>query len=326
MVLEDEEESFEPVGVAGSETLAGDVESWAMVGRFLMNKLIKLEYMRQVLASVWQPVKGVQVSELQPNLFLFVFYHVTDMQQVLNEGPWSFENNSLVCRQVRDGVLPVDVVLDSIDMWVQFHDLPMGYTSDSVLEQIGNFLGVFIKCDDRFAGVPWRSFYHVRVSIPVDKPIKRRMRLVKRDKSTCWVTFKYERLHNFCFYCGYLGHSYKFCLKARESPLSVSQYPYDASLRAGGSRGPHAVGERWLVPAEGPSRPSGTGVVAPAPAAVEVMNHARVEEGVVAVSKRRREGPSGGRRSGGAGRDIVMQEVSKNLSMAGSGPQTRPSS
>ncbi|XP_031098250.1 uncharacterized protein LOC116002287 [Ipomoea triloba] len=253
MVLEDEAESFEPV-VDGEEAHAGGAATWVIIGRFLTTKLVKVEFMRQVMASVWRPVKGVQIPEVQPNLFMFVFYHESDMRYVLEEGPWSFENNTLICRQLVDGVLPGDVVLDSVDMWVQVHDLPLGYTSDLVLEQIGNFLGAFVRCDERFAGAPWRTFYRIRVAIPVGRPIRRRMNLVKRDKSSSWVSFRYESLHTYCFFCGMLGHSYKFCLKARESTMPLEQYPYGAELRAGGSRGPRAVGEPWLIPLTGPPK------------------------------------------------------------------------
>lgn len=221
MMLEDEAETFEPVGEGVDERAADGVLTWVVVGRFLTSKLVKVEYMRQLMASVWRPVSGVQISEIQPNLFMFVFYHESDMRYVLDEGPWSFQNNTLVCRQVVDGVLPGNVILDSVDLWVQVHDLPLGYTSDSVLEQIGNFLGTFVRTDDRFIDAPWRTFYRIRVAIPVARPIRRRMSLVKRDKSTCWVSFKYERLHTYYFFCGMLGHVYKFCRKARESPLVV---------------------------------------------------------------------------------------------------------
>lgn len=154
MVLEDKDMGFEPEGEDVGVVLAGGVESWAVVGRFLTMKLVKLEFMHQVIALVWQPIRGVQISELQPNLFLFVFYHESDMRYVLEKGPWSFENNTLVCRQVHDGILPGDVPLDSVDMWVQVHDLPLGYTSDVVLKQGVNFLGIFVRRDDRFADVP----------------------------------------------------------------------------------------------------------------------------------------------------------------------------
>ncbi|XP_031099707.1 uncharacterized protein LOC116003906 [Ipomoea triloba] len=259
MVLEDEDAAFEPVGIDDDTVAVVNGQTWAVVGRFLTTKLVKLEYMRQV----------------------------------------------------RDGALPASVALDSLDMWVQLHDLPMGYTTGMVLEQIGNHIGTFVKLDDRYAGAPWKTFYRVRVSLPVDKPIKRRMRLMKRDKSTCWVTFKYERLHNFCFFCGLLGHSHKFCLKAREAAIPVELYPYDATLWAGGSSGPRPVGERWLVPAKGPNPLDSMPEVEP------VVNHVRAQQAepaVVEVSKRRREGSNGSsRRSGGAGGDVTMIDVPKNL-------------
>ncbi|XP_031106522.1 uncharacterized protein LOC116011141 [Ipomoea triloba] len=332
MVLEDEAVGFEPVGDTVGVIQTEGVQSWTVVRRFLTEKLIKIEYMRQVMALVWQPVRGVQVSELQPNLFLFVFFHESDMHHVLQEGPWSFENHTLICRQVQDGVLPGDVVLDAVDMWVQVHDLPLGYTSDEVLEQVGNFLGSFVRCDDRFAGTPWRSFYRVRVAIPVARPIKRRMRLVKRDKQCCWVTFKYERLHTFCFFCGFLGHSHKFCLRARESGLPLDQYPYGADLRAGGGRGTRAVGDPWLVPLGGSPRAADSPAVSASEncggrGAPQQSSKQIEERGIVAVSKRCLEGSGpGSRRSGSGNGDVTMTEVSKNLHMAGTGSQSRPSS
>ncbi|XP_031130022.1 uncharacterized protein LOC116031842 [Ipomoea triloba] len=329
MVLDDETEGFEPVLDNGDAQSEG-AKTWVVVGRFLTSKLVKVEFMRQVMASVWRPVMGVQISEVQPNLFMFVFYHESDMRYVLDEGPWSFENNTLVCRQLVDGVLSGDVLLDSVDMWVQVHDLPLGYTSDLVLEQVGNFLGTFVRCDDRFVGAPWRMFYRIRVVIPVGRPIQRRMNLVKRDKTASWVTFRYERLHTYCFFCGMLGHSYKFCLKARESNMPVEFYPYGAELRAGGFRGPRAVGEPWLIPLTGPPK-SADETIGNMRQSVDNSSALVAEQqaavSVVAVTKRLREGSGGGvRRNGGVPGDVVMSDVPKNLSSAGSGSQTRPSS
>ncbi|XP_019163090.1 PREDICTED: uncharacterized protein LOC109159433 [Ipomoea nil] len=175
----------------------------------------------------------------------------TDLQRVIDERPWSFDNHTLVCRPVEDGMLPNDVVLDTVDMWVQVYGLPMGYTSMIIQEQVGNFLGGFLKGDERFDDRPWKAFYRIRVSIPVAKPLRRRMKFAKRDKSWCWVTFKYERLHTFCFFCGLLGHSYKFCLQARNSTLALDQYLYGVEMKAGLPRGPRPVGSSWLVPVGG---------------------------------------------------------------------------
>ncbi|XP_019168953.1 PREDICTED: uncharacterized protein LOC109164862 [Ipomoea nil] len=329
--LEDERDEFVPEGEGVGELQDDDEETWAVVGRFLTTKLVKLDFMKQVMASVWQPVRGVQVTEIQQGLFLFVFYHRTDIDYVLDGGPWGFENNTLVCREVVAGTVPGDVELNSIDMWVQLHGLPMGYTSDTVLEQAGNFIGKFVKHDERFAGAPWLTFYRIRVSIAVGKPLRRGMKLVKRDKSVSWITFRYERLHKHCSFCGMLGHVHMFCLKARERPTPVEMHPF-LGLRAGGNRGaPRAVGENWLVPVGGKPKPrvreeAGEGVEGGGAWGREEgeiregsMGVGERVEGVVATVKRRRGVE-------GEGEDVAMTDVSKNLRKAGARVQSRPSS
>ncbi|XP_019198269.1 PREDICTED: uncharacterized protein LOC109192130 [Ipomoea nil] len=58
LVLEEEEAAFMPTGDAEDGSGGSDAveEVWTVVGRFLTRKLGKLEFMSQVMASVWQPV------------------------------------------------------------------------------------------------------------------------------------------------------------------------------------------------------------------------------------------------------------------------------
>ncbi|XP_019154318.1 PREDICTED: uncharacterized protein LOC109150794 [Ipomoea nil] len=318
IVLEDEDAGVEAPAVDDGATAVAD--SWVVVVRFLTQRLIKVEYMRQVMASAWKPVSGVHITELQPNLFQFVFHHITDVRRVMDEGPWSFENCTLLCKDVKDGQLPEDMVLDTVDLWVQVYNLPVGYNTVPVLEQTGNFLGKFLKIDERQMKGPLKAFYRIRVCMSMDKPLKRRMKLIRRDKSWGWVNFKYERLHTFCFFCGLLGHSEKFCLKARNSTLTPEQYPYGVWMRAGQARGPRPVGESWLLTADDP--PIRLEPVREAPENPAVTEQGRTEEeeeGVTVVAKRRRQD---NRQL--ADTNINMADSSKNLHQAGSGSQTRP--
>lgn len=86
----------------------------------------------------------------------------------------------------------------------------------------------------------------IRVSIPLDIPIKRRMKLRKSEKEWCWVNFKYEAIPTFCFICGMIGHGERFCDRIFETPLESIEKPYEAWLRAEPRRKTHTMGAKWL--------------------------------------------------------------------------------
>lgn len=76
---------------------------------------------------------------------------------------------------------------------------------------IGNFVGEFVKSDlTNFKG-GWKMYARIRVTLNIDKPLRRRMKIKWEGADWSWVNFKYERLSTFCFVCGTLGHSERDC-------------------------------------------------------------------------------------------------------------------
>lgn len=73
----------------------------------------------------------------------------------------------------------------------------------------------------------------VRVQIDVRNPIKKTMNIRRPGGSYIQVSFRYERLGIFCFYCGILGHSDKFCLKLWQNRGQTTElFAYGPWLRA----------------------------------------------------------------------------------------------
>ncbi|KAL0378845.1 UNVERIFIED_CONTAM: hypothetical protein Sradi_3190000 [Sesamum radiatum] len=90
--------------------------------------------------------------------------------------------------------------------------------SNKVALVIGNKLGRMCKVDQDKNGAVWGSSIRIRVASDVMKPLKRalKIRTVFRDEQL--VTFTYERLPNFYYYCGCLGYISRSCeLQFREA-------------------------------------------------------------------------------------------------------------
>ncbi|CAH9077928.1 unnamed protein product [Cuscuta epithymum] len=86
----------------------------------------------------------------------------------------------------------------------------------------------------------------VRVLMKMDKSLKKATNL-KKDGKSFWVDFKYERLPNFCFICGLIGHSDNFCPSNYEEGL-ILEKRFGIHLRAGsGVKTSPTGGHKWLL-------------------------------------------------------------------------------
>ena len=83
--------------------------------------------------------------------------------------------------------------------------------TEEVGKDLGSKLGKYIDSDRCSWLSEQAKFMRIRVDIPIDKPLRRGGNVVNSDGDKFWVTFKYERLPNFCFLCGILGHDKKHC-------------------------------------------------------------------------------------------------------------------
>ena len=83
--------------------------------------------------------------------------------------------------------------------------------SESIGKQLGNYIGFFLENDTSNNGGSVKEYMRLRVSMDVRSPLKRGKRLRTPKGDGFFVSFKYERLSLFCFICGCLGHSDRFC-------------------------------------------------------------------------------------------------------------------
>lgn len=83
--------------------------------------------------------------------------------------------------------------------------------NENVGKQLGNFFGEFLQYDEKNNAAIWREFMRIKIRIDVRKPLKRKKKITRRDKTEFIVTCKYERLREFYFSCGLVSHTERFC-------------------------------------------------------------------------------------------------------------------
>lgn len=139
------------------------------------------------------------------------------------------------------------VNLHTSDMWVQVYDLPNGFISENIFTNIGNFVGKFVKSDPSNLSEGWRMYARVRVTMDLDKPLKRRMKIKIEGGEWSWVNFKYERLSNFCFVCGIISHSDRDYSLVYANPEREIPPAYGTWLRAPTrNMNSQNLGAKWL--------------------------------------------------------------------------------
>ena len=119
--------------------------------------------------------------------------------------PWSF-NKHLVMIKRYDYSIPIkDFVFDHVSLWVEVHDVPTQYLSREIAEKLCEATKVVNK-ESSLSELDRGSVMKIRVNVNVTLPLCRG-RIFKLGNGTKgWVSFKYDRLPNVCYWCGRLNH------------------------------------------------------------------------------------------------------------------------
>ncbi|KAJ4842860.1 hypothetical protein Tsubulata_040286 [Turnera subulata] len=164
----------------------------------------------QTMSLLWAVKRGLQVSELEKNLFMFRFGDARDKTKVLMGEPWHFDRNVLILQSIEGNEQPFTIDLFRTPFWVHVYDLPFNYRDPEVARMIGKKLGFLM---DVYEEDEWEmlSFLRVRVMLNLRVPLCKHLEIKIEEGVTFTVLFKYENLPSFCFFYGRLGHSMKDC-------------------------------------------------------------------------------------------------------------------
>lgn len=229
------EDEDEGIVLGGNSTrTAKEVGKNCLVMKILTQRSINIEALRKTMRMVWRTNKLVQISEIEEDLFLVEFGDPKDKKKVLEMCPWSFEKNLVLLQEFSGDLVPKEIDLKWSPFWVQVSNLPLKSRTKETGMVLGSKLGKAIDVDVPENGVHWGRYLRVKVQLDVTKKLIQAKKVSIEDDEPRWVFFRYERLPNFCYVCGLIGHSERECseLKGSSEGLEKEKYQYGAWLRA----------------------------------------------------------------------------------------------
>jgi len=91
------------------------------------------------------------------------------------------------------------------------HNVPEKSLTQETGEAVGNIIGTTIRIADPEDDGKGCEFLRVREAMNITKPLPRCYKLKNDDKHIGWALLKFERLSNFCYWCGRVSHIEKDC-------------------------------------------------------------------------------------------------------------------
>lgn len=80
------------------------------------------------------------MEELENERFLFQFRH----EALVEGGSWNFNNHVMISQRFKPGEDPNKVELYLIFIWLQIHQLLVGYRLNKILKGIGAYAGSWL--------------------------------------------------------------------------------------------------------------------------------------------------------------------------------------
>ncbi|KAF5477689.1 hypothetical protein F2P56_004306 [Juglans regia] len=204
--------SWNDLNLEPEPEVAKNFSELALVGKLVSMKALNRQTFHATIRASWSFVPHLSIEDVGENTFLFTFASHQEKHRVLDNRPWNFKGFHMVLRQWPPGLSIHDIPLHMSIFWIQVHGLPLEMLTKPNAAKIGQVLGNLLEVD--FAsifGVTIRRYLRIKVEININNPLSEGFELLCPNGISHRIYFKYERLSEFCYTCGKLGHIQQAC-------------------------------------------------------------------------------------------------------------------
>lgn len=206
-----------------------------VVGKVFSSKAVNRDTLIVQVPKILQSRGAVVIEIIGDNLFIAEFMNQSDKFRALNDGPWTFFNSLMSFIEPTDLQRAEQVIFEEFRVWVQLHNLPLICMHKTVISELGAMVGRVLEVDVGTDGKCYGKYARVRVSRSLNKPLQRCVTTaMEAGGSRSIILLRYERLPDFCYACGRVGHVMKDC---DDDKANLTDPQFGAWMRAGKQEG-----------------------------------------------------------------------------------------
>ncbi|KAL4319817.1 hypothetical protein GQ457_18G004500 [Hibiscus cannabinus] len=115
-------------------------------------------------------------------------------------------------------------------IWIQVYKLPIRAMNIDMGLRLGGCVGTALGVDHRVEGGNMGEFLRILVQVDIRKPLRRCVlfnNALGKQASSC--PLRYERLPDFCYFCGLVGHVLSTCT-VKPDALNGKKLQYEHNL------------------------------------------------------------------------------------------------
>lgn len=291
-----EEDNIEMVEGDIVELETVEIAKHALVGKIISEKALNRKTVRDMIIKSWGNPRGTYIIDLSTNTFLFNFSEPATPRRIMAEAPWNILGSLLCLHRWTPEFTLHEIEFTHSLFWIQIHGVPLEGISKENARRIASKAGEVEEVEDPFVGYKLaRGFMRARVCVNITQPLVTGVWIPRKDLPNTWAWIYYEKLQDFCFKCGRLGHGKKDCeeqeVKAQWNPEKPRYGP-----------------KLGVPPLKGLS------------SVVDGMSHREEHEGRIYAPRRESGGKEVGRSDGGCQSKKVVDETEAKKGEGGKEP------